>query len=103
MAGEQCGKYSRIGGSRAIGKNSRQRGAAGRRGTLERSGERHCTAAQLVIGQDRPSHLYGRPVGIAFRGVQKTPVNTDRKSTRLNSSHRCISYAVFCLKKKNKK
>src|SRR5437879_3736805 len=27
---------------------------------------------------------------------------SDRKSTRLNSSHRCISYAVFCLKKKNK-
>src|SRR5436189_2372562 len=29
--------------------------------------------------------------------------NGDRKSTRLNSSHRCISYAVFCLKKKKKK
>src|SRR5437763_7301820 len=28
-------------------------------------------------------------------------VGRDRKSTRLNSSHRCISYAVFCLKKKN--
>src|SRR5437764_893442 len=28
--------------------------------------------------------------------------NRDRKSTRLNSSHRCISYAVFCLKKKKK-
>src|SRR5437762_7266168 len=27
-------------------------------------------------------------------------VHLDRKSTRLNSSHRCISYAVFCLKKK---
>ena len=27
----------------------------------------------------------------------------DRKSTRLNSSHRCISYAVFCLKKTNMK
>src|SRR2546427_7950525 len=27
---------------------------------------------------------------------------TDRKSTRLNSSHSQISYAVFCLKKKNK-
>src|SRR5574341_2374214 len=27
----------------------------------------------------------------------------DRKSTRLNSSHQLISYAVFCLKKKNKK
>src|SRR5437879_11166846 len=30
------------------------------------------------------------------------PYPRDRKSTRLNSSHRCISYAVFCLKKKNK-
>src|SRR5436189_2587808 len=29
-----------------------------------------------------------------------TIVKIDRKSTRLNSSHRCISYAVFCLKKK---
>src|SRR5690625_5315287 len=28
---------------------------------------------------------------------------TDRKSTRLNSSHVAISYAVFCLKKKNRK
>src|SRR5438552_10105426 len=28
-------------------------------------------------------------------------VQTDRKSTRLNSSHQIISYAVFCLKKKN--
>src|SRR5437762_10784475 len=27
-------------------------------------------------------------------------ISLDRKSTRLNSSHRCISYAVFCLKKK---
>src|SRR5437879_11602313 len=27
-------------------------------------------------------------------------IKLDRKSTRLNSSHRCISYAVFCLKKK---
>src|SRR5437879_8693270 len=33
--------------------------------------------------------------------VLSTPKG-DRKSTRLNSSHRCISYAVFCLKKKNK-
>src|SRR5574344_1474981 len=30
-------------------------------------------------------------------------VGEDRKSTRLNSSHQIISYAVFCLKKKNKK
>src|SRR5688572_30879321 len=31
------------------------------------------------------------------------PRRTDRKSTRLNSSHSQISYAVFCLKKKKKK
>src|ERR1017187_10526213 len=31
------------------------------------------------------------------------PPPSDRKSTRLNSSHRCISYAVFCLKKKRQK
>src|SRR5690625_6919743 len=31
------------------------------------------------------------------------PSQGDRKSTRLNSSHVAISYAVFCLKKKNKK
>src|SRR5438445_5228321 len=30
------------------------------------------------------------------------PVREDRKSTRLNSSHANISYAVFCLKKKNR-
>src|SRR2546429_2372524 len=34
--------------------------------------------------------------------VDHTPMSTeDRKSTRLNSSHGYISYAVFCLKKKN--
>src|SRR5437764_10912030 len=34
--------------------------------------------------------------------VEGEVVGLDRKSTRLNSSHRCISYAVFCLKKKKK-
>src|SRR5437879_1894990 len=33
----------------------------------------------------------------------KEMIGEDRKSTRLNSSHRCISYAVFCLKKKKHK
>src|SRR5437879_9783955 len=33
--------------------------------------------------------------------AQETLLKADRKSTRLNSSHRCISYAVFCLKKKS--
>src|SRR5256885_12057885 len=33
--------------------------------------------------------------------IPQVPIGTDRKSTRLNSSHLVISYAVFCLKKKN--
>src|SRR5438876_6216303 len=36
-------------------------------------------------------------------GQMNAAVSTDRKSTRLNSSHPSISYAVFCLKKKKKK
>src|SRR5258708_31254042 len=35
--------------------------------------------------------------------VEKFFAHIDRKSTRLNSSHQIISYAVFCLKKKKKK
>src|SRR5687768_17793677 len=38
-----------------------------------------------------------------FRLIVTKPDNVDRKSTRLNSSHGYISYAVFCLKKKKKK
>src|SRR5438270_8704992 len=38
-----------------------------------------------------------------LRGCVHGRVVEDRKSTRLNSSHSQISYAVFCLKKKNKK
>src|SRR5437763_5198316 len=44
----------------------------------------------LALDQQAPS-----PSAVAADGL-------DRKSTRLNSSHRCISYAVFCLKKKKK-
>src|SRR6202048_1776129 len=49
-----------------------------------------------------------RPVGYPARVLNcsvalAVPAHVDRKSTRLNSSHRTISYAVFCLKKKKKK
>src|SRR2546426_7266957 len=43
-----------------------------------------------------PAHCYARPEAKADK------LELDRKSTRLNSSHLVISYAVFCLKKKNK-
>src|SRR5688572_31326381 len=38
-----------------------------------------------------------------LRATDQPAKNRDRKSTRLNSSHSQISYAVFCLKKKKKK
>src|SRR5437879_8597833 len=41
----------------------------------------------------------GTPKAAALH-LARTVCRRDRKSTRLNSSHRCISYAVFCLKKK---
>src|SRR5947209_10125528 len=40
--------------------------------------------------------------GVAAVGPEDNVVNQDRKSTRLNSSHANISYAVFCLKKKKR-
>src|SRR5256885_3838725 len=43
-----------------------------------------------------------QPARIPPCRLQPFPRNADRKSTRLNSSHLVISYAVFCLKKKNK-
>src|SRR2546430_11443564 len=41
-------------------------------------------------------------VGKVAQRLYQTLADGDRKSTRLNSSHSQISYAVFCLKKKNK-
>src|SRR2546422_6903596 len=43
----------------------------------------------------------GRALYVAMAGNNAVAVVQDRKSTRLNSSHGYISYAVFCLKKKN--
>src|SRR5205085_7388544 len=50
---------------------------------------------------DRPRPHGRRHPGHAVASGQ--PQRLDRKSTRLNSSHSQISYAVFCLKKKKKK
>src|SRR5690348_17795065 len=53
----------------------------------------------LVCGQtQRISDFFGSDLTVGLRAV----VRKDRKSTRLNSSHPSISYAVFCLKKKKK-
>src|SRR2546426_7345389 len=71
--------------------------------TLFRSEQR---ALLLVLGVP----LHREHPGLALRGlggldhpVVRPRRGEDRKSTRLNSSHLVISYAVFCLKKKKKK
>src|SRR5687768_18035649 len=74
---------------------------------------------RLITGQEAPDsgeHTFGHKVATSFfsqnhadeldpsRTVLETvEAAADRKSTRLNSSHGYISYAVFCLKKKKKK
>src|SRR2546430_11825439 len=57
-----------------------------------------CAAVPRFRG--RPVHHGYRPARGRRRADHLTTVITDRKSTRLNSSHSQISYAVFCLKKK---
>src|SRR3712207_6908096 len=52
--------------------------------------------------QSQIAAMLGAPVG-TVKGRMRLGLAKDRKSTRLNSSHANISYAVFCLKKKKKK
>src|SRR5690625_6512796 len=47
--------------------------------------------------------IYGAFLIYLNKGLSTIQQGEDRKSTRLNSSHVAISYAVFCLKKKKKK
>src|SRR5258708_31860154 len=62
----------------------------------------------VVMAGDQAMCVKWKNYGVSFDIVSVmlgTPLNThclDRKSTRLNSSHQIISYAVFCLKKKKK-
>src|SRR5438045_6206847 len=59
--------------------------ATGRVSTPQRTGSHHAARPGVVTSSSLPSLVRPAP---------------DRKSTRLNSSHLGISYAVFCLKKK---
>src|SRR5690625_6551939 len=56
----------------------------------------------VIVEPDVRHHLRVEPSGrITGRTPDQRPlIGRDRKSTRLNSSHVAISYAVFCLKKK---
>src|SRR5688572_31830184 len=56
---------------------------------------------QRVRGKGSGAEVVGH-IAHVWKMRGGAPFRLDRKSTRLNSSHSQISYAVFCLKKKNK-
>src|SRR2546426_5811119 len=66
--------------------------------TINGIGERAGNASmeEIVMGLRTRKDFYGADTKIVTEEI----IKTDRKSTRLNSSHLVISYAVFCLKKK---
>src|SRR3712207_7970407 len=73
--------------------------------TLFRSRRPRARRRELARGRARRGAA-GRVRGQRDRRARRERLargDRDRKSTRLNSSHANISYAVFCLKKKNKK
>src|SRR5688572_31059315 len=81
--------------------------------TLFRSREDGDRDQRSICGRD-PHHVLGeRALAAVHRGILRGAAEhlvsiasdpaQDRKSTRLNSSHSQISYAVFCLKKKKTK
>src|SRR2546429_6280223 len=55
---------------------------------------------KVSVGRGRVHRLHP---GFLTKSAESLEKNRDRKSTRLNSSHGYISYAVFCLKKKKRK
>src|SRR5699024_12302387 len=57
-------------------------------GSIKQAHDRYCSLCQLKSVEGAPNYAL------------KPSTSSDRKSTRLNSSHVSISYAVFCLKKK---
>src|SRR6266705_3764241 len=77
---------------------------------LVRTADEARKAAEQIIGMDikgfKVPLVYceaaldiDREIYLGFTVDRDARANIDRKSTRLNSSHRTISYAVFCLKK----
>src|SRR5699024_7099438 len=74
----------------------------------EKFTEKHGLPFLLLVDEDHEvAEKYGvwklkKNFGREYMGIERSTfiINKDRKSTRLNSSHVSISYAVFCLKKK---
>src|SRR5687768_1804247 len=113
-AGLQRSVFGRETGLGPLPKSSRDVAHLAVTGGLKQArGDRRATPA-LTVDRDRLiRRQLGNPVGQLGKrnvdrarnvsGVPFVPApHVDRKSTRLNSSHGYISYAVFCLKKKKK-
>src|SRR5690625_7024856 len=56
---------------------------------------------EAIPAKPEPEKAPAKKTSAGPKPAPKKPAQPDRKSTRLNSSHVAISYAVFCLKKKN--
>src|SRR5437762_8939336 len=78
-------------------------------GVTDRSTEDVDVIIFEMMGSEESTLIFNAPIADKIRRIIKSigrrhglrgKQQIDRKSTRLNSSHRCISYAVFCLKKK---
>src|SRR5687768_17803966 len=70
--------------------------------TIDVGAERDLDLVRVARVHD-PHRIVGGPEDRVLRRALLRHARQDRKSTRLNSSHGYISYAVFCLKKKKKK
>src|SRR5437762_4923787 len=77
--------------------HGRERGARDLLALLELQLQRAASAVEQ-IGLSRLDVAIGDDDEEVLVARMRTEGHLDRKSTRLNSSHRCISYAVFCLK-----
>src|SRR2546427_6452883 len=78
------------------------RGVQTRDAGSAKGGTMRLGAQEVLLGAGtRAREIFGRDA-IMERHRHRYEFNKDRKSTRLNSSHSQISYAVFCLKKKKK-
>src|SRR3712207_7628823 len=76
---------------------------AGRRGGRDPEVLELAARRSVRVAQDREAHRAGDHRDHQDGGADDEQRPADRKSTRLNSSHANISYAVFCLKKKIEK
>src|SRR5438309_7878336 len=87
---------------------TRSRSGSGWRDEAEKTGQAHRAGTEsrrAREGAAEDARAQGSSIGEAVPSAGQAPsvLGGDRKSTRLNSSHSSISYAVFCLKKKKRR